>query len=74
MQYGPIFVETQIDPAKGGKVGATRMGRSYELVVLSPPATQQTQRAAGAFALGLQADPPFRAPAPRVRSTRPAGA
>jgi hypothetical protein len=46
VQYGPIFVETQIDPAKGGKVEATRMGRSYELVVLSPPATQQTQRAA----------------------------
>jgi hypothetical protein len=38
MQYGPIFVETQIDPAKGGKVTATRMGRTYELVVILPPA------------------------------------
>lgn len=32
-QYGPIFVESQIDPAKGGKVTGTRMGRTYELVV-----------------------------------------
>lgn len=73
MQYGPIFVETQIDPAKGGKVEATRMGRSYELVVLPPPAMQQSQRAAAPAHLHW-ADPPFRAPAPRVRSTRPAGA
>jgi len=33
LQYGPLFVETQIDPAKGGKVTGTRMGRTYELMV-----------------------------------------
>jgi len=33
VQYGPLFVETQIDPAKGGKVTGTRMSRTYELVV-----------------------------------------
>jgi hypothetical protein len=39
LQYGPLFVETQIDGAKGGKVGATRMGRTYEFVVCSSPST-----------------------------------
>jgi len=39
VQYGPIFVETQVDPAKGGKVEAHRMGRAYELVVLLLPPT-----------------------------------
>ena len=34
-----LFVETQIDGAKGGKVGATRMGRTYEFVVCSSPST-----------------------------------
>ena len=35
-QFGPIFVETQIDPAKGGTIKGARMGRTYELVVSFP--------------------------------------
>ena len=33
VQVGPLLTEASIDGAKGGKVGATRMGRTYELVV-----------------------------------------
>ena len=50
LQYGPLFVETQIDGAKGGKVGATRMGRTYEFVVCFSqhhPAASHMPEAAG---------------------------
>lgn len=40
-ETGPLFVEGTVDPMKGGKIKATRLGRTYELSV-PPGAVSET--------------------------------